>query len=210
LIALERPRSEDAAIESPSGPTDLMTEEPLGRDGRSVRLREATLADALVLDARDTDPATRGEFNDLGQPAPKPLAEQLANGKRMVSPERGRLFVERIEDGVVIGDVSWHPVMYGPNEQSRALNIGIALYPDARGHGFGTEAQRLLAELLLEQFDVERIEASTDVDNVAEQRSLEKAGFTREGVVRRAQFRAGAYHDLVGYSYVREDLEGRP
>ena len=99
--------------------------------------------------------------------------------------------------------------MYGPNEQSRALNIGVALDPDARGHGFGTEAQRLLAELLLEQFEVERIEASTDVDNVAEQRSLDKAGFTREGVVRRAQFRAGGYHDLVGYSFVREDLEPR-
>jgi len=184
-------------------------EGPIGREGRSVRLREATLADAAVLDARDTDPATRGEFNDLGQPAPKPLAEQLANGQRMVSPERGRLFVERIEDGVIVGDVSWHPVMYGPNEQSRALNIGIALYPDARGQGFGTEAQRLLAELLLEQFAIERVEASTDVDNIAEQRSLDKAGFTREGVVRRAQFRAGAYHDLVGYSFVREDLERR-
>ena len=162
-----------------------------------------------MLDARDADPAMRGEFNDLGQPPAKPLAEQLANGKRMVSPERGRLLIERIDDGAVIGDVSWHPVMYGPNEQSRALNIGVALYPDARGHGFGTEAQRLLAELLLEQFAVERVEASTDVDNVAEQRSLDKAGFTREGVVRRAQFRAGGYHDLVGYSFVREDLETR-
>ncbi|MDF2733993.1 MAG: N-acetyltransferase [Chloroflexota bacterium] len=95
--------------------------------------------------------------------------------------------------------------MYGPNEQSRALN----LYPDARGQGFGTEAQRLLAELLLDQFDVERIEASTDVDNVVEQRSLDKAGFRREGVARRAQFRAGAYHDLVNYSFVREDRMSR-
>ncbi len=182
---------------------------PIGREGRLVRLREATLADAPVLDARDADPAMRGEFNDLGQPSPKPLADQLANGKPRVSPERGRLLVERIVDGAVLGEVSWHPVMYGPNEQSRALNIGAALYPDARGHGFGTEAQRLLAELLLEQFAIERVEASTDVDNVAEQRSLDKAGFTREGVVRRAQYRAGGYHDLVGYSFVRGDLESR-
>ena len=186
-----------------------MLDGPIGREGRFVRLREATLADAAILDSRDADPATRGEFNDLGQPAPTPLAEQLANGKRMVGPERGRLFVERIEDGAIIGDVSWHPVMYGPNEQSRALNIGVALYQDARGHGFGTEAQRLLAELLLEQFPIERVEASTDIDNVAEQRSLDKAGFTREGVVRRAQFRAGAYHDLIAYSFVRDDLDRR-
>ena len=191
----------------PTDASDSMPREPIGRQGPTVRLREATLADAADVDARDADPAMRGEFNDLGQPPAKPLAEQLANGKRMVSPERGRLLIERIDDGVVIGDVSWHPVMYGPNEQSRALNVGAALDPDARGHGFGTEAQRLLAELLLEQFEVERIEASTDVDNVAEQRSLDKAGFTREGVVRRAQFRAGGYHDLVGYSFVRADLE---
>ena len=201
--------SEEAAIESASATSDSIPKGPIGREGRLVRLREATLADAPVLDARDADPAMGGEFNDLGQPSPQPLAERLANGKRMVSPERGRLLVERIEDGAVVGDVSWHPVQYGPNERSRALNIGAAIYPDARGQGFGTEAQRLLAELLLESFAIERVEASTDVDNVAEQRSLEKAGFTREGVIRRAQFRAEAYHDLVGYSFVREDLERR-
>ena len=81
-----------------------MPQAPIGREGRSVRLREATLADAADLDARDADPAMRGEFNDLGQPPAKPLAEQLANGKRMVSPERGRLLIERIDDGVVIGE----------------------------------------------------------------------------------------------------------
>lgn len=199
--------SEDGTIDTPSVPSDSMPAAPIGREGRLVRLREATLADAPVLDARDADPAMRGEFNDLGQPSPKPLADRLANGKRIVSPERGRLLVEQVDDGAVIGDVSWHPVQYGPNEQSRALNIGVAIYPDARGRGFGTEAQRLLAELLLESFAIERVEASTDVDNVAEQRSLDKAGFTREGVTRRAQYRAGAHHDLVGYSFVREDLQ---
>lgn len=197
-------------MESSSDPRDSMPQYPIGRAGRSVRLREATLADAAMLDARDADPAMRGEFNDLGQPPTKPFADQLANGKRVVSPERGRLLVERLDDKMVIGDVSWHPVLYGPGEQSRALNIGVALYPDARGQGFGTEAQRLLAELLLEVFAIERVEASTDIDNVAEQRSLAKAGFTREGVIRRAQYRAGSYHDLIGYSFVREDLDGGP
>jgi RimJ/RimL family protein N-acetyltransferase len=97
-------------------------------------------------------------------------------------------------------------VSYGPGERSRALNIGLSLIPEARGHGYGTEAQRLVAELLFRLFDVERIEASTDVENIAEQRSLEKAGFTREGTLRRAQWRAGAWHDLVSYSIVRDDL----
>ncbi len=181
-------------------------DEPVRRDGSSVRLREATLADAEMVDARAADPARWGEFNDLGGARLPPLAANLAHGKRMVGPERGMLLIERIEDGVLIGDVGWHTVTYGPNEPSRALNIGISLDPEARGHGFGTEAQRLIAEVLFDLYDIERIEASTDIDNVAEQRSLEKAGFTREGVLRRAQFRAGGRHDLVSYSILRDDL----
>jgi RimJ/RimL family protein N-acetyltransferase len=181
-------------------------EMPVERAGARVRLREATLADADIVDARAGDPAMTGEFNDLGQPKATPLAENLANGKRLVGPERGVLLIIRIEDDAIIGDIGWHPVSYGPNERSRALNIGISLIPDARGHGYGTEAQRLIAEVLFDLYDIERIEASTDVDNIAEQRSLEKAGFTREGVIRRAQFRAGTHHDLVGYSIVRADV----
>ena len=48
-----------------------------------------------------------------------------------------------------------------------------------------------------------RVEASTDITNLAEQRALEKAGFTREGVLRKAQWRAGDWHDLVVYSLLR-------
>ena len=80
----------------------------------------------------------------------------------------GRLVVER--DGVRVGSMSWHPVFYGPNLGSRAYNIGISLREDYRGQGIGSIAQRLLVEHLFATTDVLRIEASTDVDNVAEQR----------------------------------------
>jgi RimJ/RimL family protein N-acetyltransferase len=84
-------------------------------------------------------------------------------------------------------------------------NIGIDLVPEGRGQGFGTEAQRLLAGYLFATTKVNRVEASTDVENMSEQRSLEKAGFTREGVVRGAQFRGGSFHDLVVYARLRSD-----
>lgn len=86
-----------------------------------------------------------------------------------------------------------------------AWNVGIALVPDARGHGHGTEAQALLAAYVFENTDANRVEAQPDIDNIAEQRSLEKAGFVREGTARGAQFRAGPYHDLVSYSILRDD-----
>ncbi|MGH3386643.1 MAG: GNAT family N-acetyltransferase [Nocardioidaceae bacterium] len=180
--------------------------EPVGRAGRLVRLREATLADAALVDAWDK-PAAQSQFNDFGLPPPDPLAEQLAHGRRMVGSTKGKLLVERCADGVLLGDVGWHQVSYGPNPESKAVNIGISLVREVRGQGYGAEAQRLLAALLFDLYrDVVRVEASTDVENLPEQRALEKAGFTRDGVIRQAQFRRGGYHDLVVYSVIRDDL----
>ncbi|MEK9809035.1 MAG: GNAT family protein, partial [Candidatus Nanopelagicales bacterium] len=118
-------------------------------------------------------------------------------------PTLCRLTVEY--DGVVVGTMSWHATDYGPTYGSRAWNIGVALAPEHRGRGIGSAAQRILAEYLL-RF-AERVEASTDVSNIAEQRALESAGFTREGILRAAQHRAdGTHHDLVLYSLVTTDL----
>ncbi|MBA2393543.1 MAG: GNAT family N-acetyltransferase, partial [Ktedonobacteraceae bacterium] len=52
-------------------------------------------------------------------------------------------------------------------------------------------------------YPIMRVEATTDITNRAEQRALEKAGFTREGVLRKAQWRNGNWHDMVVYSKVR-------
>jgi RimJ/RimL family protein N-acetyltransferase len=113
--------------------------------------------------------------------------------------------VERIEDGERVGLVSWHRVAYGPNPGSAAWNIGISLIPAARGRGMGAEAQRLVADYLFEATDVGRVEASTDVANLAEQRALERAGFIREGLLRGAQERGGIKRDLVNYARLRTD-----
>ena len=124
--------------------------------------------------------------------------------------ELARLHIEVTDaDGVraVAGSLSWHAVWYGPNDGSKAWNIGIGLGEHARGHGIGTCAQRLLAEYLLESTAIDRIEASTDVTNLAEQRSLEKAGFIREGLLRSAQERANGRHDLYSYSLLRSDVD---
>jgi len=128
-------------------------------------------------------------------------------GSRDAPPptDLGRLVVE--VDGVAVGDVSWHSVWYGASGGSRALNIGISLAPAARGRGIGSHAQRLLAQHLFATTDVVRVEAFTDVANVAEQRALERAGFSREGVLRQAQARADGRHDLISYSLLRSDLD---
>ena len=168
-----------------------------------VRLRDVTLADADLLEAWDTLEA-RGVFNDFGMPTSPAPREAMAAGP-LRNDHNGMLIVELVADGTPIGSVGWHKVLNGPNPESAAWNIGISLVPEARGQGYGTEAQRQVAGYLFATTSINRVEASTDVENLAEQRSLEKAGFVREGVQRGAQFRAGAHHDLIVYSRLRDD-----
>ncbi|MFC4853326.1 GNAT family N-acetyltransferase [Actinophytocola glycyrrhizae] len=126
---------------------------------------------------------------------------------RVAGPARTSLFsVLDATTGDLLGGVSWHAVDYGGTVSCSAWNIGIGLLPEARGRGIGTIAQRMLVEHLMATTELDRVEASTDVENVAEQRALEKAGFRREGVLRGAQLRGGVRRDLVHYGLVRSDL----
>jgi RimJ/RimL family protein N-acetyltransferase len=173
----------------------------LGLD-HDVRLRQATLDDVELLTLWSSSPRYTGEFNDFGLPHRRPYHELITKNE-LIGPNGGTLMVERMAGKEVIGTVAWRQVRYGPTPESVAWNIGISLIPEMRGLGYGSLAQRLLANYLFATTSVNRIEAGTDVENLAEQRSLEKAGFTREGVLRGAQHRAGEWHDLAIYSVVR-------
>jgi RimJ/RimL family protein N-acetyltransferase len=169
----------------------------------SLRLRPVRRADLEMLERWLADPEAQGRHNWFGFPPAEWLRRRF-DQDGLLGEDRGNLLVE-LPDGNLAGDVSYHAVRHGPNPGSRAFNIGIALLPAHRGQGHGAEAQRQLAAYLFAHTRVERLEASTDVDNLAEQRALERAGFAREGVLRHAQFRDGEFHDLVLYSRLRGD-----
>jgi RimJ/RimL family protein N-acetyltransferase len=170
--------------------------------GVLVRLRDVTLADAELLDWMNLRKDVGG-FNDFDLPYLPVPRDALARGP-LRNEYNGTLIVETLRSDP-IGSVQWRAVHYGPPDGSGAWNIGIELLPAARGRGYGAEAQRLLADWLFAATNSNRVEAQTDVENIGEQRSLEKAGFVREGVSRGCQFRGGAFHDLVMYSRLRSD-----
>ena len=171
-------------------------------EGETIRIVDVTPETLPLL--QELKGAESGGFNDFGLGVQPPAEDAFVDG-RMRGDRRGVFFIERKADGATVGSIQYNRVSYGPGDASRAWMIGIELAPEARGQGIGTEAQRLFAAWLFETTDANRVEASTDVENLAEARSLEKAGFTREGVARGAQFRAGAYHDLVVFAKLRSD-----
>ncbi|MCW2606240.1 MAG: hypothetical protein JWO60_933 [Frankiales bacterium] len=173
-----------------------MTEAPDGEV--STRLRAARPEEARTLQRWREQ--VLSPFEDFRGEDPPGLAVAVLP----LPPGSGELVVTDGGDRL-LGSVGWRPVTYGPNAGSLALDIGISLHATARGKGHGSRAQRMLAEHLFVTTGVRRVQASTDVDNLPEQRALERAGFVREGVLRAAQWRLGAPHDLVGYSRLRSD-----
>jgi len=163
-----------------------------GRDVR-VRLRAESVEDLALVSGGE------GPFDDFG---PKQARPGLAPANLDAD---GRLVILD-EGGSAVGSVSWHWNQWGPNAASRCPMIGIWLRSEARGRGIGRAAQRELAELFFRHTAVNRVEAHTDVENIAEQRALEAAGFTREGTIRGAQWRDGAYRDGYLYSILRADI----
>ena len=104
-----------------------------------------------------------------------------------------------------VGSVSWRRVQTGPTAFNWAIGIGMAA--QFRGRGYGTAAQRLLVRYLFAHTQVNRVEATTEITNLAEQRALEKAGFTREGIMRGTTFRQGRWHDQIIYSVLRDEVK---
>lgn len=164
-------------------------------------LRPVLEPDLDRLDKMFTDPDEIGVFNWGGFTDSTRWRRQFAeNG--LLGDEKSVLMVYL--DGTDIGFVSWGMVRTG--QISHVFEFGISLWQEYRGKGYGTTAQRLLARYLFAHSPVNRIQARTELGNVAEQRALEKAGFVREAVLREYYFRDGAWRDEVVYRMLRAEL----
>jgi RimJ/RimL family protein N-acetyltransferase len=160
-----------------------------------VRERDVALVHELM-----TEPASTGESEWYGWRDPHALRRRW-DGDGLLGDGGGMLMV--VADDEPVGFVAW--TKHRTTRISHCWTIGLALRPDARGKGIGTSAQRLLADYLFAHTLANRVEAVTGVTNLAEQRALEKAGFTREGVLRGYGFQGGRWRDGVLYSVLRGD-----
>jgi RimJ/RimL family protein N-acetyltransferase len=167
-----------------------------------VVLRPMTSADVEVLLAERAGEDGAGAFQWFGFLSGKRMRDR-AETDELVTPDGGILAVEH--DGALAGSVEWFKSGWGRPDTSWCWTIAIGLRAESRGHGVGRLAQRQVAEYLFAHTRAERVQAWTDVDNAAEQRALDAAGFQREGVIRSGQWRAGQWHDQILYSVLRSE-----
>ncbi|GLW13099.1 alanine acetyltransferase [Microtetraspora sp. NBRC 13810] len=167
-----------------------------------VTLRPVVELDLMIFEREFYSLEGRGHLQWFGHRSPH-MERRIFAETGYLGDDGGMLTV--CSDDEVAGRVQWFKNSWGPPATSWCWTISILVRPAHQGNGVGTEAQRQLVAYLFEHTQAHRIQASTDIDNQAEQRALEKAGFRREGVLREAQWRGGRWHDQVLYSLLRTD-----
>ena len=142
----------------------------------------------------------RNVWRNLGERFPHPYTGEDADGwfsllEGMADPSHWAIEV----DGVAVGGVGVDP---GELEYARSGRFGYWLGESYWGRGIMTDVARAASDFALQHFGLVRLEAPVFEWNPASMRVLEKAGFEREGVLRRSVFKDGEIIDAVLYAKV--------
>jgi RimJ/RimL family protein N-acetyltransferase len=147
----------------------------------TVRLTPMTAEDAADYHRLMADPEVI-RFNV--PPEPPDAAELLRRCRHTaiwwLTGQRAELAVRDAASGAFAGHVQLTHVA-PPIGQAMT---GYALLPEHRGRGFATRAVRLLVDWAFAHTPLARVVAGTDPENTASHRVLERAGFTKEALLR--------------------------
>lgn len=162
------------------------------QDGREVRLRAATLADAHALAALQRALVAAGDGMVLGEgdlpEGPEAERERLREQLERHLGSHGAWIVAEATEGGLLGEVSLHRL--GPSLLRHVAVLAIGVHPEAQGLGLG---RRLMEAALAWATDgpgreappIQRLELYVRADNLRARRLYESLGFEVEGVRRR-------------------------
>jgi RimJ/RimL family protein N-acetyltransferase len=113
----------------------------------------------------------------------------------------GELWIAQNSSGERVGAARLTTV----NRRSRIASVEtLVVHPDARGRGLGVAILRALARHAFAR-GVHRIEGEVYGFNEPALRTFDAAGYTREGVRRRAYDRHGAWQDAVRFGLLADE-----
>ena len=164
-------------------------------ESKNVNLRIMEKEDLPLYSEWINNPDFYGEHDELVQGSRTEIEKRFEN-----LPPGNRRFVIQKKDGTRIGIVTMHLHSdYGGKE------IGFAVISEERGRGYCSEAIKIIVDYMFLSDSLNRIQAVTDPRNLPSHRALEKAGFTKEGLLREAAFIRGDWRDLFIYSILRRE-----
>jgi RimJ/RimL family protein N-acetyltransferase len=178
-----------------------------GLSDGSIALRLPRVQDAADLARGVRDPAI---VRFASVPWADDTADELAEKIATEWPEAaraGRMLNLSIRDAETDAVLGFMPV-FGVSLRYGHCEVGFFLLPTARGRGAAARAVRLVVAWVFDELGLERMQATTDIENVPAQRTLENAGFQREGVLRSLYPNPeGGRFDCLMYSRLASDVD---
>jgi ribosomal-protein-alanine N-acetyltransferase len=172
--------------------------------GRAIILRVIRESDLEALLDLENDLTRKGELVPHRLLAESALRKQYQD-TGFLTDEIGRLLIVDGEDRI-LGTVGY----FRPAHYIDGYELAYVIFePVRRGRGIATEAVSLLIDWLFTAKKIARLQAAMVPENAASRRVIEKCGFQREGVMRRAAFLQGRSTDIELWSLVREEWEER-
>jgi RimJ/RimL family protein N-acetyltransferase len=165
-------------------------------EGNNVNLRVVEKEDLPLISEWMANPDFLGECVALWQKSRMDWEKRYDNLK----PEEKWFLIEK-KDGSKVGFIQHYPM-------GSYQDLGYALVPNERGKGYCAEAVMLIVDYLFLSKDLVRIQACTDARNVDSQKVLEKAGFQKEGTMRKEEFIRGEWRDRYLYSLLKDEWKG--
>jgi ribosomal-protein-alanine N-acetyltransferase len=162
-------------------------------EGKIVNLRVPEKKDLSLIEEWRNSPEFQGEHNLLIQESSAELEKKYDNFR----PDEKWFLIEK-KDGTRIGLVVLEL-------EGGVQELGYGIIPSERGKGYCTEAVKIAVDYLFLSKPIVRIQAHTNVRNTGSQRVLEKAGFQKEGIIRKRIFVRGDWRDEFLYSILREE-----
>ena len=92
-----------------------------------------------------------------------------------------------------------------PDEKAKKAELAIVLLPQYRGKGIGRQALELLLAFGFAHYD--RLYLKCAAPNLPARKLYEKAGFVKEGILRRDMMIGGELTDTVIYGMLKEEYE---
>jgi RimJ/RimL family protein N-acetyltransferase len=129
---------------------------------------------------------------------------RISEAQTLEQKGEGYVFAVRLlKDGRVVGSTSY----FGVVPKHRRLEVGSTWYTsDVQGTAVNPECKLLLLSHAFEDWGANRVQFTTDSNNIRSQRAIAKLGSKREGLLRSHAIRLdGSLRDSVVYSITRSE-----
>jgi RimJ/RimL family protein N-acetyltransferase len=171
--------------------------------GERVTLRAWRASDAASLARHANNQKIASQLRDRF-PHPYTIAD-ARQFIQSVAGARPTMLFAMIADGQAVGGIGFFP---GADVERFSAEIGYWLAEPYWGRGITAEAIGLLSAYAFETCNMLRLFALPFADNAQSIRVLEKAGYTREALLRSSSVKYGQVRDQCLYALINPDWKG--